>query len=39
MNEQSVGIVLGREIDYENKDEIENAKDDLKWNILSEYFS
>ncbi len=39
MNEQSVSIVLGREIDFENKEDIENAKSDLKWQILSEYFS
>lgn len=39
MNEQSVAIILGREIDFENKDDIENAKADLKWQILSEYFS
>lgn len=39
MNEQSVSIVLEREIDFENKENIENAKADLKWQILSEYFS
>lgn len=39
MNEQSVAIILGREIDFKNKEDIENAKADLKWQILSEYFS
>lgn len=39
MNEQSVAIILEREIDFKNKEDIENAKADLKWQILSEYFS
>ena len=39
MNEQSVAIILEREIDFKNKKDIENAKSDLKWQILSDYFS
>lgn len=39
MNEQSVAIILERDLDFENKEEIENAKADLKWQILSDYFS
>lgn len=39
MNEQSVAIILEREIDFKNAEQIANAKADLKWQILSDYFS
>jgi len=39
MNEQSVAIILGHKIDFEDYEQIFNAKADLKWKILSDYFS
>lgn len=39
MNEQSVAIVLGREVDFKSDEQVAKAKEDLKWQILSDYFS
>lgn len=38
MNKESVSILNGEDIDYDNADSIQRAKDRIKWESISKYF-